>query len=49
MIFLSYYSIESIRDNSFKAYKFPKTGVHVKCKPVSSRTKFTRLLYLNGC
>ena len=45
-ILLSYYSIEAIRHNDFKAYKFPKTGVHGKHILVSSRAKFTRLLYL---
>ena len=44
--FLSCYSIESIRHNSFKAYQFLKTEVHGKCILISSRTKFSRLLYL---
>ena len=40
LFLLSYYSIESIRHNSLKVYKFLKTGVHGKDVLVSSRTKF---------
>ena len=43
--FLCYYSIESILHNSFKVCKFIKTEVHGKCILISSRGKFTRLLY----
>ena len=38
--------MESMRHNSFKAEKFLKTGVHGKYILVSSRAKFTGLLYL---
>ena len=40
LIFLTYYSIESIKHNSFKAYKFLKTGVHGKYVLVSWRAEF---------
>ena len=46
LFFKSYYSIESVRHNFFKAYKFLKTGVHEKYILVSSKAMFTRLLYL---
>ena len=46
LLFLSYSSIESIRNNSFKAYKFLNTRVHGKYILASSRARFTRLLYL---
>ena len=35
-----------MRHNSYKAYKFPKTGGHGKYILVSSKAMFTRLLYL---
>ena len=38
--------MESIRHDSFKAYKFFKTGVHGKYILASSGAKCTRLLYL---
>ena len=41
LFFWSCYSIEFIRHNSFKVYKFLKTGVHEKCILISSRGKFT--------
>ena len=44
--FKNYYSIESVRNNSFKAYKFIKTGVHGKYILLSSRAKFKRFLCL---
>ena len=41
IFFWIYYSIESIRHNSFNVYKFPKAGVHGKYILISSRDKFT--------
>ena len=46
LYFWSYYSIEPIRYNSFKVYKFLKTGVHEKCMLINSKEKFIRLSYL---
>ena len=41
LFFWSYYSIESVWHNSFKVYKFLKTGVHEKYILISSRGKFS--------
>ena len=44
--FLKLLFYQDIGHNSFRAYKFLKTGVPGKYKPVSSRAKFTGLLYI---
>ena len=46
LFLLNYYSVESIRHNSLKVYKFLKAGVDGKYALVTSRTKFTRLTYI---